>query len=558
MPILTVRKDRFWRLLERKLDDLELISLLHSLALDVEEITEEYFRVEYNPNRPDYSSPVGIARAARGLLEIELGAPRYRLHPPKTYVKVDPEVREVRPYIVGAIIRDIKLDQEIIEELVSMQEDLHWIIGRDRKKVAIGLHNLDVLKPPFRYTAVKGDEYSFIPLGEWRRMSLEEILLKHEKGIKYAHLVKGKPRYPLLLDSRGEVLSFPPIINSILTELNPDVKNIFIDITGTDLNALNSALNILTTTLHDMGGKIEQVKIIYPEKMYVTPNYKVRKWRVRIDYVNSLIGLNLKKTEIVKALKKLRHGVKVKRNVLYVYSPPYRVDILHEVDFVEDVAMGLGYSNLEPSMPKVITYGSLHRSTMIEESLREIMLGLGFTEVMNFMLTNERDEYEKMMVKPHQHVKLMNPVSSEYTILRTWILPSLIKTLSNNKSSPYPQKIFEIGDVVLPDPSVPERAVRRMKLGCASCHSDASYSEIKSICEEVLENLNIDKWSIVEYDEPPFLEGRAAKIMLNDIQIGFMGEIHPQVLENWEIMMPTAALELAIHELIEKQSAETY
>ncbi|MEM2558869.1 MAG: phenylalanine--tRNA ligase subunit beta, partial [Nitrososphaerota archaeon] len=257
MPILTVRKDRFWRLLERKLDDLELISLLHSLALDVEEITEEYFRVEYNPNRPDYSSPVGIARAARGLLEIELGAPRYRLHPPKTYVKVDPEVREVRPYIVGAIIRDIKLDQEIIEELVSMQEDLHWIIGRDRKKVAIGLHNLDVLKPPFRYTAVKGDEYSFIPLGEWRRMSLEEILLKHEKGIKYAHLVKGKPRYPLLLDSRGEVLSFPPIINSILTELNPDVKNIFIDITGTDLNALNSALNILTTTLHDMGGKIE-------------------------------------------------------------------------------------------------------------------------------------------------------------------------------------------------------------------------------------------------------------------------------------------------------------
>ncbi|MEM1742480.1 MAG: hypothetical protein QXK95_00740, partial [Nitrososphaerota archaeon] len=195
---------------------------------------------------------------------------------------------------------------------------------------------------------------------------------------------------------------------------------------------------------------------------------------------------------------------------------------------------------------------------VLEESLREIMLGLGFTEVMNFMLTNERDEYEKMMVKPHQHVKLMNPASSEYTILRTWILPSLMKTLSNNKSSPYPQKIFEIGDVVLPDPSVPERAVRRMKLGCASCHSDASYSEIKSICEEVLENLNIDKWSIVEYDEPPFLEGRAAKIMLNDIQIGFMGEIHPQVLENWEIMMPTAALELAIHELIEKQSAETY
>lgn len=550
MPILSIRKERFWRLLGRHLSDSELSNLLHDLGMDVEEISQEFFRVEYNPNRPDYSSPVGIARAARGLLEIELGLPRYRLAPSKTYIEVDPKVKDVRPYIVGAIVRGLDLDSEKIEELITMQEDLHWILGRDRRKVAIGLHNLDVLKPPFRYIAAKGNEYSFIPLGSWRKMTLEEILEKHEKGVKYRHLLKDKPRYPLILDSRGEVLSFPPIINSVLTELSLKTKNLFIDITGLDFDALQKTLNILTTALHDMGGRIEQVKIKYPDRVISTPNYKTRKWRINVEYVNSLIGLNLSAVEISKALKKMRYGVKISGRTILVATPPYRVDIMHPVDFVEDVAMGIGYELLTPRQPQVIAYGKHHLATKIEELIREIMLGLGYTEVMNFTLTNPEDEFEKMMVEQTLHVKLLNPVSSDYTIMRKWILPSLMKTLSRNKGSLYPQKIFEIGDVIEPDPSLPERAVRKMRLGCVSCHADASYSEIKSICEEILRNLSIGEWKLEPHDELPFLEGRTAKIIVNSTEVGIIGEIHPQVLENWEVALPVAALELYIHEII--------
>lgn len=550
MPILTIRKERFWELIGRSLLDSELSNLLHNLGMDVEEISPDSFRVEYNPNRPDYSSPTGIARAAQGLLGVKLGLPRYSLSPAKTYVKVDPKVRDVRPYIVGAIVRGLKLDSQKIEELIAMQEDLHWILGRDRKKVAIGLHDLDALKPPFRYIAAKGDEYAFIPLGSWRKMTLNEILTKHEKGLKYGHLVKDKPRYPLILDSRGEVLSFPPIINSVLTELSPKTKNIFIDITGLDLDALHKTLNIITTTLHDMGGRIEQVRIIYPDRVLVTPNYKTRRWKIKIEYVNSLLGLNLSSLEISKALKKMRHGVKIDRKTIIVTPPPYRVDIIHPVDFVEDVAMGIGYDLLVPKQPQVLKYGKYHLVTKIEEIVREIMIGLGYIEVMNFTLTNIVDEFEKMMVEQTPHVKLLNPVSSDYTILRTWILPSLMKTLSLNKGSTYPQKIFEIGDVIEPDPTLPEKAVRKMRLGCISCHADASYSEIKSICEEILKNLSIQEWRFEPYDNPPFLEGRAAKTIVNSKEIGVIGEIHPQVLENWEITLPAAALELYIHEII--------
>ncbi|MCS7126567.1 MAG: phenylalanine--tRNA ligase subunit beta [Aigarchaeota archaeon] len=550
MPILTIKKDRFWQLIGKTLSDQELTSLLHDLGLDVEEVSQEYFRVEYNPNRPDYSSIIGIARAARGLLEVEVGLPRYRLSPPKTYVEVDVNIRDVRPYIVSAIVKKLKLDEEKLEEIINMQEDLHWILGRDRRKVSIGLHNLDVLEPPFKYLAVKGDEYSFVPLGGWRKMTLEEILLKHEKGLRYGHIVKDKNRYPLIIDSRGEVLSFPPIINSSLTELTPQTENLFIDITGTDLDLLHKALNILTTALNDLGGRVEQVKIIYPDRVLITPNYKVKKWRVETDYINSLLGLNLSTSKISKTLKKMRFSVKARGNKLTITPPPYRVDIMHIVDFVEDVAIGLGYDLLQPRQPKVQTYGSLHIITKIEEAVREIMIGLGYVETMNFTLTNERDEYEKMMVRPHPHVKLLNPVSSDYTILRTWILPSLMRSLYNNRGSPYPQKIFEVGEIVEPHPDVPEKAVRKMRLGCVSCHTDASYSEIKSVCEEILKNLSIGKWSLEPYDEPPFFEGRAARIIVDSTEIGYLGEIHPNVLENWEITLPVSGLEIFLHNII--------
>ncbi|MEN2974739.1 MAG: phenylalanine--tRNA ligase subunit beta [Candidatus Caldarchaeales archaeon] len=555
MPILTIKKERFWQLIGRSLSDVELVDLLHRLGLDVEEIGQEFLRVEYNPNRPDYSTSIGIARAAKGLLKVETGLPRYKLSPPKTYVEVDISVKDVRPYIVSAIVRGLKLDEEKLEELIMMQEDLHWILGRDRKKVSIGLHNLDVLSPPFRYIAVRGDEYSFIPLGGWKKMTLEEILSSHEKGLKYRHILKDKSRYPLILDSRGEVLSFPPIINSILTELSPKTENIFIDVTGTDLDYLNKALNILTTTLHDLGGRIERVKIIYSDRVLITPDYRVKKWKVKIDYINSLLGLDLPASKISMALKKMRHEVTVREGYLTIIHPPYRVDIMHAVDFIEDVAMGLGYDLLQPKQPRVLTYGELHILTELEKIVREIMIGLGYVETMNFTLTNERDEYEKMMVRPHPHVKLLNPVSSDYTILRTWILPSLMRVLSNNRGTQYPQKIFEVGDVVEPNPYVPEKAVRRIRLGCVSCHAESSYSEMKSICEEVLKNLSVESWDLEPYDDPPFFEGRAARIIVDSREIGYFGEIHPNVLENWRIILPTTGLELFLQDIMIKNKS---
>jgi phenylalanyl-tRNA synthetase beta chain len=552
MPALTVEKQRFWSLLGRELSDEELSNLLHDLGLDVEEITGEYFRVEYNPNRPDFSSPVGIARAAKGLLGISVGAPRYRLRPAKTYIEVDPRLRDVRPYVAAAIVRGLKLGAEELEELIAMQEDLHWILGRDRAKVAIGLHDYSAVKPPFKYVAARGDEYRFIPLGGYSPMTLDEILEKHEKGIQYAHILRGKPFYPLILDSLNRVLSFPPIINSRLTELSEKTTDIFIDVTGTDFKAVIHTINILTTTMADMGGVVERVKVKYPDKVISTPIYKMKKWRLRRSGVNETLGLELGSIDIVRALRRMRHDARARGEVIEVTPPPYRPDIMHVIDLIEDVAMGIGYGNLEPIQPQVLMYGRPHPDTVLEDLVREIMIGLGFTEVMNFTLTNIESEYAKMCVQPHPHIKLKNPVSQEYSILRTWILPSLMKTLALNVKALYPQRIFEIGDVVHLDQSRPEKATRRLKLAAASSHSEASYSEMKSVVEEVLRNLGVDGWTLNPLDSMPFIEGRAAQITWSDGALGFLGEIHPEVLTNWKLSMPTAAMELDLSLLAEK------
>jgi len=544
MPALTIKKARFWKFLGRELGDEELLDLLHRLGLDVEELGADYFRVEYNPNRPDYTSTMGIARAAKGLLELEMGRPRYELGPPRTYIDVDPRLRDVRPYVAAAIVRNLVLEAEDIEELIAMQEDLHWILGRDRRKVAIGLHDYAAVKPPFHYVAARGDEYKFIPLGGYAPMSLDEILEKHEKGIRYAHILEGKPYYPLIIDSLNRVLSFPPIINSRLTELNENTTSIFIDVTGTDFEAVMKTVNILTAALADMGGRVERVRVKYPDGSVVTPDYRVRRWRLKPSSVSDVLGINLSTRQVVRALRRMRHDARIRRGWIEVAPPPYRVDIMHEIDLIEDVAMGMGYDALEPRQPDVLTYGRLHVDTIIEESVREIMVGLGFTEVMNFTLTNPRDEYERMRVNPHPYISLKNPVSAEYTILRTWLLPSLMKTLAGNVKSLYPQKIFEVGDVVHPDESRPEKASRRLRLAAASSHSNASYSEMKSIAEELLKNLMVDGWGLKPFDEMPFIAGRAAEIVWRGASIGFFGEIHPEVLTEWGVVMPTSALEI--------------
>ncbi len=547
MPVITLQKERFSRFVGCELAVEDMTNWLPWLGFDIEETGSDYVKVEFNPNRIDYCSYAGVARAFQGLLGLKTKLPKYEIKEGKTVLKINESVSKIRPYMLAAIVRGIKLDEDAISELMEMQEDLHWGIGRDRKKTSIGIHNLDVVYPPFTYTALDPDKFKFVPLDMTEEMSLREILGKHDKGVAYRQLISWAPKYPLLVDKDGKVLSMPPIINGELTRVTSETTNLFLDVTGTDYVAVERGLNVLATALADMGGSLEKVQVKYPDHTVVSPDLTPQTMRLRVDYTNKLLGLKLSEAHVIEALRKCRLDARpIGNRIVEVAIPAYRIDVLHEVDLVEEVAIGYGYYRLNPTIPETLTLGEPHSANRIANIVRKIMVGLGFTEVMNFTLINELIHYEKMRLKARNMIKLANPVSSEYSILRESLLPGLLKNLMDNKHESFPQRLFEVSDVGRINLHLETRCERRLHVAGVLSHSTANFTETKSTAEALLSNIRLKRWEITPIRHSSFIEGRAAAIHLKRKEIGVLGEIHPEVLNNFELENPAGAFEIDI------------
>jgi len=553
MPVIEVYPERLSRFLGIDVALKQLVDDLPWLATDIEDVGEGFVKIEYNPNRPDFSSHAGIARAYAGFLEIGLGYPEAVFSEPKIGFHFDSKLRSIRGVLCSAVVRNVRLTEEDLKEVINVQEVLHQGIGRNRRKVSIGIHDLDKIKPPVYYMAADPDGISFKPLGIDRKMTLNEVLKEVDKGLEYGHIIKGFDKYPIIVDSTGEVLSFPPIINSELTRLTPETKGLFIDVTALDEYYASRALNILLYVLKDMGGSIEAVKIIPddgPEKTH--PDFKPRTMSVEAQYINSLLGESLSNAEIYRSLLKCRFSVVNDGNTFRVGIPPYRVDVMHNVDLIEEVAIGYGLWRLTPTYPKASTIGLKHPETIVQDRARLLMIGLGYTEVFNFLITNEDQNYRMVRRPVGERAMLANSSSVELTMLRDSLLPGLIRNLSYNKHEKYPQRIFETGPVV--KVSGNGSAVTRVSLAGVSAHSSASFSEAKSVVLSLLNNLCIEPVLFEKGEDPLFTPGRVASIVLNRVLLGVLGEIHPEVLELNGLENPVAGFEIDLTPLVDKYS----
>ena len=446
------------------------------LGTDIEDVTDDYVKIEYNPNRVDFSSCIGVARAFCGLMGWNIGMPKYSVKQGNITLKVDKSVADVRPYIVAATVRGLETDSNTIKELMELQEALHWMIGRDRKKASIGVHKLDAVEPPFSYITCTPDGVKFVPLDKTEEMTPQEVLEKHEKGITYKNQVDWASRYPLVVDCKGQILSFPPIINGELTKVDENTRDLFIEVTGTDLNAVQRSLKVLVCALADLGGTVETVRVEYPDRVLITPELIPQKMKLNVDFSNDRLGLDFSEKQTIEALQKARLDAKVvEKGVLDVSIPVYRTDILHEIDLVEEVAVGFGIFRLEPTKPATVTTGKKHVVTEVADTVRQILVGLGFTEALNFVLTNEIDHYQKMRQEPKELVTLANPVSTDYSIIRNELLPSLMKNLAVSKHHVFPQRMFEVSDVIKLNKESETYTERRINLAAVSSPSNSQF-----------------------------------------------------------------------------------
>ncbi|HYA33241.1 MAG TPA: phenylalanine--tRNA ligase subunit beta [Candidatus Bathyarchaeia archaeon] len=501
-----------------------IVEVLPRLGADVECVGEE-IQVEFFPNRPDLFSVEGTARAIKGMLGIEKGLPAYVTSPSRIEIRVDPSVNAVRPYVVCAVVRGITINERIIKSLVDLQEDLHWGIGRDRRKASIGIHDLSKVCPPFTYSI---NEVAFVPLDFSEPMTPAEILRAHPKGKQYAHVVGD--HHPLILDANQEVLSFPPIINGELTRVIENTTDLFIEVTGIELKAIQDCLHILVAAMHDRGASIETVDIVYRDDHVLhTPDVTASTFVVKNSDVIQRIGANIEQDELTTSLQRMRMDADIRAGEVKVSVPCYRTDIMHPVDIIEDVAIGFGYENLPFSSPKLGTIGSRLKEEQRSTVVRAVLQGLGFLEVVTLMLASD----------PEQAVIIENPILEEHISLRTSLLPGLIDTLALNQHREYPQMVYEVGDVVRLVADVAEE--RRLCAGVIAS-SSTNFTEIKQVVNAVLRELD-RPFEVTESDDSLFIEGRRATIVVDGQVVGTFGEINPDILVEHKLIYPVSAFE---------------
>lgn len=524
-----------YRYLERLTgtDRKTMIERIPMIGADIERIEENYVDVEFFPDRPDLYSTEGVARAMRGFLGIEEGLPVYTVRPSGITLSIDPGLADIRPHLGAAIIRDVEFDEEAIESLMGLQEALHWAVGRGRGKVAIGVHDLDAVTPPFHYMASPRDR-SFIPLDFDQEMTLDEILTDHPKGQEYSHLVKEFPRFPLIVDANDQVLSFPPIINGELTRVTTATKSILLDCTGTERGAVMTAVNIICTALAEAGATIESV-IIDREEM---PTLAPAERSISVEECATLLGIPLSPADMARLLEKMRFGAEVDGDSkVRVLIPCYRADILHDWDVFEDVAIAYGIENFDKVLPTTSTVAEEHPIMKITGAARSVMIGLGYLETIPFTLTNDRVLYKNMRKDPKlETLRLLHPISEEQTIVRTDLLALLMEMLQANKHRELPQRLFAIGDVV-------EDCITYQKVAAVSTHTSASFSEAYAAADVFCRELTIP-YEVTESADRAFIDGRRGDIIAGSRVIGVFGEIHPEVLEAFDLEHPVAAFAL--------------
>jgi phenylalanyl-tRNA synthetase beta chain len=553
VPVVNIKFERLKRLISGvKMN--KVLDTLPFIGVDIEDVSKDMIRVEYNPNRPDLSSDYGVIRALRGLLDIETGLPKFKLAGRSgLVVNIDEaSVRKIRPYLIALVAKNGTLDDETLKQLIVMQEDLHNGVGRRRRKASIGIHNLDAIQFPVIYETVSGD-YSFIPLDESSEFTIDQILKDLDIGKQYGHILSAFDRYPIIVDSAGKVLSFPPIINSQATKVNDRCRNLFVEITATDRETAEDLLAIIAMTLYDAGFEIRTVSIVHSasrNKKIETPYMKPKVIPADIGYINSVLGLTLGTKQMITCLKKSRLDAKaVDRKKIVCTIPRYRIDIYDPIDISEEVAIGYGIYNLKPQFPTSPTAGNKDPLSVYFNKIREAMIGLGMIESLNFMLTSKEVQYGLFGIIPTKDVLSVDSSKSiEHEILRESIVPVLLQSLSYNIHEQYPQRLFEIGKTFVK--STPTMIEERWSVGAAIAHTDASYTEIKSTMQALLRSCFGKEATTKASTNPMFMEGRCAEVIFDGKFVGILGEIIPRALENLKLRVPVAAFEINLLAII--------
>jgi phenylalanyl-tRNA synthetase beta chain len=545
---------------DMSIDELDNLFSFAKCEIEEHDLEDDYLKVDCKTsNRPDVWSCEGLVREVSGITGLNDGLPDLSAEPSGFSIEVDSSIAALRPYIACSIVRGITFSDFLIKQLIQLQEKVDYSYGRKRQRSSIGIYNVGLLESPIYYGLTPRSD-SFVPLGYEEKMTLDEIMQKHEKGIEYGEILPSEGDLPILRDKNGLVLSMPPIINSNdVGRVTDETTDVLIEVTGTNLEVVRVVTLIVTQALRDRGGTVYSVEIHYPEnhasapRVITTPDSELKSIEVNPTDIKRYLDLDISKNDIIKLLQKRRLKVtnkKGSKNLLVNY-PIYRQDLLHWVDIAEETAIAHGYMKFEPTDLKFTTVGRLSPRTMSEKYVREILSSCALQEILTFTLTAPgklstlmgHDESELVTC-----VQVANPVSSNYSVLRHRLLPGMLDFLSQNTHNEYAQNLFEVGEIV----TRTHNTIQTISKAAVTLTDadEASFERCHSILETLIKRLGIT-YELKPIELPEFIRGRTAGILINGKEAGVIGEVSPEVLERLEVFIPTAAFEIDLSHIPE-------
>ncbi|WP_136600506.1 phenylalanine--tRNA ligase subunit beta [Salinigranum halophilum] len=576
MPVVDVSLEELQRLTGEEKSEEAFKDDLFALGLEYEGETEDgKMQLEFGPDRLDRLSVEGVARSLRYQYGSDRGVAIPKTNDADWTIEVDSSVPEERPYVTGAIVRGVDLNEAGLDSLIQLQEKLHATMGRKRAKGAIGIHDLAMLKGEvltdeggdntITYRGVAPDGDRFVALDSNDELTPQEVLERHPTGKKYADLVSEYERYPAIYDELG-LFSFPPVINGRRTEVDTDSRDLLVELTGTDQWTIDRMCTIICYALSARGATIEQVEVAYADEArapddgahLVRPDFSVDEKTVSHDRIESVLGVDLDSEEVVDLFERsgLDATYTLGDEVAYdVEVPPYRVDVLHPLDLIDDVGRAYGFNELEPTYPDVSTVGGRHERSRLENAARASLVGLGFEDLLNFHMISGEENYERMRLTEgddalggQEAVTITEPYSEDYTMLRTWALPSLMMVLENNTHRSYPQDLAEIGLVAHVDDAESTHVRESRHVAGVLARYDATYEDAKARLAALCRDFDADLETPAT-EHPSFIPGRAAEVVIDGESVGVVGEFHPEVLVEHDLELPVAGFEFGLDAL---------
>jgi len=581
MPKIEVNEEVFYKLIGKRWDGSnkeEFEEALTCAKAELDEdsdkslpVNERVLKIELNDtNRPDLWGTAGCARQLKVYQDGKIPEYPFFSRPGGIKkcahkVKVEKSVQKVRPFLTGFIATGKTISDPALRDMIQTQEKLAWNFGRKRRSISMGVYRIARINWPIIYKGVDPDSVSFVPLQWDSALTLREILKQHPKGKEYAFILEREPVHPLLTDSQGGVLSYPPIINSNdLGAVQVGDTDIFVELTGTDIAQVTLAASIVACDLADNGFSIEPVEVEYEYdtpfgRNVINPFYFQEPVFCSLARIEKFLGEKLSGYECVKALNRM--GVKAEKansaergqdarnsvEGVTAWPPEYRNDFLHAADVAEDVMIGRGLGSFKPERPGDPTVGRLSPLTLFSRQVKEIFIGMGYQEMIYNYLGSRKDLVEKMRGAGDRIIRIANPMTENYEYVRDSVIASLMESESVSGNSVYPHKIFEIGKIAYLDSADNSGTVTRQYAGFLHADKEANFNTAAGQMQTLFYYLSRE-YEVEESDDPRFIPGRAAAVLYNGRKIGVFGEIHPEVLENWGITVPCTAGEFDLEQ----------